>query len=201
MNDRDLVKRYTDGDEGAFDALYDRYRTPLYGYLVSLSRSRELAEELLQETFLTFIRQALKRGSKLLESADGSPIDGGAKPILFRIARSRWIDRSRVDQRRFRAMESRASDPSFLRDDRNEAPWAVDASLDADAMQSRLDGLPEEQRETLLLRAIGGLTFPEIGRLMGVSQNTALSRFRYATQKLRDAMSNADTRTQRRDRR
>jgi len=51
-----------------------------------------------------------------------------------------------------------------------------------------LEALPAEQREVLALKVDGELTFEEIGGLLNVSPNTAASRYRYALEKLRDAL-------------
>jgi RNA polymerase sigma-70 factor (ECF subfamily) len=49
-------------------------------------------------------------------------------------------------------------------------------------------GLPEHLREVLTLRIWGGLSFPEIGKVTGVSENTAASRHRYALEQLRETL-------------
>jgi len=50
--------------------------------------------------------------------------------------------------------------------------------------------LPEHLREALTLRIWGGLSFPEIGAVTDVSENTAASRYRYALEQLRETLGN-----------
>lgn len=56
-------------------------------------------------------------------------------------------------------------------------------------LRCALKGLPDDQREAMVLHIWGELTFSQIGELLGVSSNTAASRYRYALAKLRDSMS------------
>jgi RNA polymerase sigma-70 factor (ECF subfamily) len=55
-------------------------------------------------------------------------------------------------------------------------------------LQRALAALPTEEREVIALKIDGGLTFAEIAEVLGVSSNTAASRYRYALEKLRDAL-------------
>ena len=54
-----------------------------------------------------------------------------------------------------------------------------------EALERALARLPVEQREVVALKVDGELTFAEIGAVMGISPNTAASRYRYALGKLR----------------
>ena len=57
------------------------------------------------------------------------------------------------------------------------------------AIESALRRLPEEQREVLALKIWGGLTFDEVASQLGLSPNTAASRYRYALEALRSELS------------
>ncbi|MGE5199433.1 MAG: sigma factor, partial [Rhodospirillaceae bacterium] len=50
-----LVARLRDGDAAAFDAVYEAYRARLYSFLARLSRSRDVAEDLAEETWLRLV--------------------------------------------------------------------------------------------------------------------------------------------------
>ena len=60
-------------------------------------------------------------------------------------------------------------------------------------LQSRLAGaverLPEDQREVFLMRQMSGLSFKEIGEVVGAPENTVKSRMRYALEKLREELA------------
>jgi RNA polymerase sigma-70 factor (ECF subfamily) len=55
-------------------------------------------------------------------------------------------------------------------------------------LRKALLALPEDQREVVVLRTWGELTFSQISELLSVSANTAASRYRYALEKLKDSM-------------
>jgi RNA polymerase sigma-70 factor (ECF subfamily) len=57
------------------------------------------------------------------------------------------------------------------------------------AIEAALRSLPAEQRETVIMRLWGGLSFPQIGQVMTVSTDTAASRYRYALAKLRQELA------------
>jgi RNA polymerase sigma-70 factor, ECF subfamily len=57
------------------------------------------------------------------------------------------------------------------------------------AVTAALDALPDAQREVLVMKVWGGLTFPQIAAALGIPADTAASRFRYALGKLRDLLA------------
>jgi RNA polymerase sigma-70 factor (ECF subfamily) len=63
----ELVQRMAGGDTAAFDVIYDQYRARLYSFLVRLSRRRDVAEDLLEETWLRLVKHAerIKPGTPL----------------------------------------------------------------------------------------------------------------------------------------
>ncbi len=58
----------------------------------------------------------------------------------------------------------------------------------SERLDRALQALPDQQREVVVLRIEGELTFAEIGRVLGVSSNTVASRYRYALEKLRASL-------------
>ena len=60
-------------------------------------------------------------------------------------------------------------------------------------IEAALDQLPEAQREVLIMKIWIGLSFPQIGQTLGISAETAASRYRYALQKLRESLAQEAT--------
>jgi len=174
-SDRELISAFLQGDEAAFEAFYRRHRQALFVYLLSLVRRREWAEELLQDTFITFLRHV----ERLAKTID-------LKPYLVRTARSRAIDLLRKERREALAMENRRQDAMFRR--RPVEYSAANMSVGSEDVEEALQRLPAEQREAVVLKAIVGLTFREIGELTGVAMNTVISRYRYACEKMQKAL-------------
>jgi RNA polymerase sigma factor (sigma-70 family) len=173
-SDRELIDRYRAGDEDAFGEFYERHRRPLYALLLAYVRRRETAEELLQETFFAFLRG--------LDRLDGSV---GLRPLLARTARNLAIDRLRRERCGERALAARAADPIF-----RPASGPPGAAVDeADRMGALLHGLPEEQREAVVLKALLGMTFREAAEVTGAPEATVASRYRYGIEKLRAALA------------
>lgn len=123
-------------------------------------RSLADAEDIVQEAFVKFWRKQ-------------HPIDNRA--LLLATVRSTAFDLLRRDSRRARreadaiAEAEHAVEPQF------------DAATDAQhALAAAMDRLPAEQREVLVMKIWNELTFAEIAAVLGISQNTAASRYRYA---------------------
>ncbi len=110
-------------------------------------------------------------------------------PLLYSAVRSAAIDLIRSSQRRT-AREERF-------DTENRGPEPVfDSQIGqqelSESIQSALERLPQEQRETLVLRIWGELTFAQIAEALGESINTIASRHRYALQALRRLLKPAE---------
>src|SRR5512147_2885687 len=82
-----LVNRLREGDGAAFDAVYEQFHRPLFNFLARLSRSRDVAEDLLEETWLRLVGHARRLAP-----------DTRLKPWLFTVARNLYVSycRSRV---------------------------------------------------------------------------------------------------------
>jgi RNA polymerase sigma-70 factor (ECF subfamily) len=57
------------------------------------------------------------------------------------------------------------------------------------AIEAALRNLPQNQSEVLILKIWGGLTFADVAKALGISTNTAASRYRYALAKLREQLA------------
>lgn len=173
-SDRDLIRLYEDGNEEAFREFYSRHRRVLFLYLLSLVRSRETAEELLQDTFYSFLSS--------LGRLNGS---ANLRPYLVRTARNRAFDHLRRSRRDAEAIEWRAEDALF--NARGQDAAGRGGLIDPDEVSRLVQGLPEEQREAVILRVFAGMTFREIAALAGCPEASVVSRYRYGLEKLRAA--------------
>lgn len=127
---------------------------------VRFSTTPSEAEDVLHQVFLQLLR-------------DGTEISSPG--YLFRAVRNRVLNHLRGRSREV-ALDV-------------ETQWleSPSGSLEtALALQSALATLPEEQREVIVLRVWGQLTFEEVAAVVGVSPNTAASRYRYGLAKLNE---------------
>jgi RNA polymerase sigma-70 factor, ECF subfamily len=131
-------------------------------------RSRTDAEDIVQEAFVRFWRRNYN-------------VDNRA--LLYATVRSIALDLIRRDNRRARREAQTLS----------ESEQAVEPQFDlADdsqgALAAAVDRLPHDQREVLVMKIWNELTFAEIGTALGISQNTAASRYRYALAALKKSV-------------
>jgi len=145
-----LMEAYVDGSVDAFDLLYQRISTRLFGYLVRLTRTRELAEDLLQITFgkVHRARHDYIRGAPLL-------------PWVFAIARRAFLDEARRNKSRHEDLSADGTLP--------EPPPEAGASAASEALESALSRLPEKYREAIVLTKITGFSSAEAAQVLGTT--------------------------------
>jgi RNA polymerase sigma factor (sigma-70 family) len=178
VNDQDLVQAYIKGDQSAIETLINRHRSKVYTYILLTIKNQPLAEDLFQETFIKVI-QSLRSG-KYRDN-------GRFLSWVIRIAHNLIIDHFRKEKQ----MNSVSNDDSVvdlfnnkkLSDD-NIEELIVNSQIKAE-IRALINELPDDQREVVLLRHYGGLSFKEIADQTDVSINTALGRMRYALINLR----------------
>jgi len=142
--------------------LYEEHGRALLGYACALLRDPSAAEDVLHQVFLKVLRGRVV-------------IDGEPRPYLFRAVRNAALNHIRGQAR-----EVALGDAAMWL----ESPdGSKETSL---ALQSALRTLPDEQREVVVLRIWGELTFEEAATVIGISPNTAASRYRYGIAKLKE---------------
>ena len=179
MTDDMLVAHYLDGNSKAFDELLNRHKDRVYSYIFFLVRSREVAEDIFQETFV----KAIVNMQQGRYTADDNKFYAWPTRIahnlvidLFRQERNEnQISNDEVDIDLFNnqaysegTIESRIVNTQVLKD-----------------VRRLIDYLPDNQREVIYMRFYQSLSFKDIATITGVSINTALGRVRYAILNMR----------------
>jgi RNA polymerase sigma-70 factor (ECF subfamily) len=165
------MARYADGDEGAFEAIYDDLSPRLYGFLVRQTGDSALAEDLMQQTFLQLhrSRSAFRPGAAAL-------------PWAFAIARRLAIDTAR--RARF---EVRQSDDTIA--ERAGAEPSPDMMASARQLDSRFQTefakLPESQRTAFTMIRHEGLSIAEAASALGTTGSAVKLRAHRAYETLR----------------
>jgi RNA polymerase sigma-70 factor (ECF subfamily) len=145
------IARAKEGDRDALRLLYVRYSGNVYGYVRSIVRDEQEAEDLTQHVFLKLITAVCKYDDR------GVPFSGW----LLRLARNVALDHLRR-RRATPAEEVYGAD----------CPADDDALGRAHSLRAALAALPEEQREVVVMRHVVGLTPPEIAAHMGRSESS-----------------------------
>ena len=165
MIDDDAIARCQDGDRDAFRHLVDRYKDVMYGTAVLMTGNRAVAEETVQEAFLSAWRgiEGFKRGRP-------------PKPWLIRILVNRVMD----ERRRQTIPTVPLGGPSV--------PDEADAFENRTVVRQALAHLAPEQQQVVVLRYFAELTVPEVARSIGVREGTVKSRLHRALGRLREKL-------------
>lgn len=162
------MARFCRGDEVAFGILYDRYAPQLEIFLHRFVRDRALAEDLLQTTFLSFV----KARGRYVQTA-------GVRAWIFAIAANAGRDA-------IRRRGTRREEPlgTHIDDMAGENTAPSDPGM-AQAIEDALQQLPADQREAVLLHKMHGLSFPEIATALGTTVGAAKVRAHRGYQRLK----------------
>jgi len=178
FSDEELVLMYQNGDNSAFEALLLRHKTTLFSNILMVVRSRELAEDIFQDTFLKAII-TIQQG-RYIES-------GRFLGWLNRIAHNLIIDHFRREKNE-NTFSADNSEYDILNDARL-SEVSIEDVMTKEQMLNDIVGLvehlPNTQREVLQMRIFEDLSFKEIADKTGVSINTSLGRMRYALMNMR----------------
>ena len=177
-SDSELLSDYIAGNNSALELLYIRYERKVYTYILLKVRKPQLAEDILQETFIKAIK-SVKEGKYSETNRFGS--------WLMRIAHNLAIDQFRQNK------QYRVVSHNDFPMDIFSTPRFSEATVEQRLVYERvlyevralIDFLPNDQREVVMLRFYGDLSFKEIAEITNVSINTALGRMRYALINLR----------------
>jgi RNA polymerase sigma-70 factor (ECF subfamily) len=159
-SDEALIGAVNHGDIAAFEALYYRYRDWVVHMAFRFTGDRDLALDVLQETFLYFSKKF-----------PGFRLRAKLTTFLYPAVRNYSIA-ARRKQGRFVSEEVA-----------REMPIAEEPEAD---LREVLAGLPEDQRQVLLLRFVDGMSMEEIAAVMRIPAGTVKSRLHYALKALRE---------------
>jgi len=177
LSDQELVNSYFLGNETSLEILINRHRSRVFSYLLMVVKDKYLAEDLFQDTFIKVIN-TIKSGSYKEE--------GKFIQWVMRIAHNLTIDHFRKSKR-FPTVESGENQDIF--ETLNMMDPSIEDRLVTDQIhrdvRKLIEYLPMEQKEVLMMRHYGDLSFKEIADKTDVSINTALGRMRYALINLR----------------
>lgn len=178
LRDDDLIALYVEGNDKAFDIVLDRYKDRLFSYIFFIVKDQEMSEDIFQETFIKAI-VTIKNGRY---TANGKFYNW-----MTRIAHNLIFDHFR-SEKNDNTVSCEGSEYDLLNNanlcDDNIETDMINIQIIED-LRRMVERLPQNQREIVMMRFYGDLSFKEIAELTGTSINTALGRMRYAILNLR----------------
>jgi RNA polymerase sigma-70 factor (ECF subfamily) len=158
------------GDMDSFEYLYNKYHRGLYGYLLSMLRSPQGAEDLTQDIFVKLYRQI---GSYRFQSPFSH--------WLFRTARNLAIDHFRREKVRFaKSLDEEGTDSHPLQERLAGSEISPSTHLlrseRAEVVRKAVEELPEAFKVVVIMREWDDLAYEEIGQRLGLAVGTVKSR-------------------------
>ncbi len=177
LSDEAIVALVARSDETALAELYDRFGRVAYGLAVRMLRDQSLAEDAVQEGFLSVWRNA----SRFV------PERAKASTWILTLVHRRAVDLVRKEERR--RADSLELAPEAATDAVDESAWL---RLERERVQNALKQLPDPQREALELAYYGGFTQSELAERLGQPIGTIKSRMFTGLARLREILGEAE---------
>ncbi len=178
--DQDLITLYQGGNHLAFEELLNRHKEKIFTSIYLFVKDTETAEDLFQEVFI-----------KIVDTLRKNKYNNEGKFLQWamRIAYNMCVDHFRKSKKMSKVSSSESFDIFNIIECKNDN---MESKIMKDTMHEQLrnlvDQLPDEQREVIILRHYGDMSFKEISMMTQVSINTSLGRMRYALINLRKMM-------------
>lgn len=177
LSDNELIMGYRNGNYSDFETLLARHQSKVYGYIFSVVKDKDVADDIFQDTFF-----------KVIYTINSGMYKDENKFIhwVMRIAHNLIVDH----YRRINKMPMIANRTDFdiletLRTPDDNAERSMIRTQVRRDIRKLIKKLPEEQRRVVILRHYGKYDFKDIAAMTNVSINTALGRMRYAIINLR----------------
>jgi len=179
LRDEELLRRMVAGDDDAFRSLYLRHQRPIYRFALHMTGRPESAEEVVQEAFMTLIRECAK-----FDSARGTP-----QGFLFGIARNH-VRRLVESDRRFVPLAE--DDDLYVRAGQASLSYGLGESLSDGLARAEITervrravlALPAHYREAVSLCDLQGFDYAAAAKALGCPIGTVRSRLARAREML-----------------
>ncbi len=170
MEDKQLVIKCKRGASDALERIYQKYKADLLVLAIALLNDKSAAEDVVHDVFVTFV-----------QSLEKFRLTGSLKGYLLTCVANRARNSNKAKHRQSVGLEV----AEFFGSNSDEPPASIICNEQLQQLSSAMNRLPYDQREVILLRHQAAMTFRAIAESLGLSNNTAKSRYRYGLDKLR----------------
>jgi RNA polymerase sigma factor (sigma-70 family) len=178
IDEKILVWKFNRGSKDALRRIYEKYKDDLLGLAVTMLRDRSAAEDVVHDVFVSFAG-----------TTGTFHLSGTLKGYL-----STCVANGARDRNRLRSGRNIGLDGVEAADSNTDGPVGHAIGCEQSGrLEDLLARLAYEQREVIVLHLHHGMRFREIAGALGVSINTAQSRYRYGLDKLRSIMNGVVT--------
>ncbi len=174
LEDKLLVWKFKHGSKEAFCRIYEKYRDDLLRLAISLLNEADVAEDVVHDVFTSFI-----------QNANRFQLTGSLKGYLATCV----ANRARNVNQAYQRQQNPGLDASVPASSSSRPEKWIIISDEFRWLSNALVKLPYDQRETILLRAQGGMKFRQIAKSQSVPIKTVQSRYRIGLDKLRSMLN------------
>lgn len=170
MDEKELLIRLKSGEQHAFVLLYDKYSRRIYQNTLRVIKIPEIAEELLQDTFV-----------RIWEKKQYIDPEKSFQAYLFRIAQNLAYDHFRQIAKDQKLSEQLLT----LVEEYNPLDELIETKQSITLLNSALKNLPVKRREVFTLCKLEGRSYQEVSSLLGISESTINDHIVKATKSLK----------------
>lgn len=183
MTDAELIRAYKNGDTKAFEEIMEKYKAPIYSYLMKMVRSKDYADDLFQDVFLKFIKNIKSYNEEQKFSN-----------WIYTVAHNTVMDGFRKNKsRRFESLDQNKGEDSLPVSETIASKEPLPENIlikneTSGRIEKSFEQLSDEQREVFFMRHYWGLSFKEISQILQIPIGTALARMSRALKKLKSEL-------------
>lgn len=175
-NEKELFALLSTGDQTAFTRIFDYYGPRIYPFVLSMTRSKDSAEEIVQELFIKLWTNRATAGE----------IDH-PRSYIFRMASNRTISYLKTQARNIRLVE-KATGGMLV--EKNTTEETIDYRETEEIINKLVDQLPAQQKKVYHLSRQEGLSYEEIAERLNISRNTVRNHLAEALKSIKEKLQN-----------
>ncbi len=178
IDDKVLIDRFLEGDESAFNALFEKYKRKIYLTAYRLLGNHEDAKDITQETLI-----------KIYKELKNFRNESSLYTWIYRITTN--LSLNLLKQKKLRSFfDFEDVDEWLFKDERQSPELSFRENELSNKIQEALKKLPEKQRTVFTLRYYDELTYEEISEILGTSVGALKANYFHAVNKLQKELKN-----------